>query len=250
MSLHDDEPTLSEEDGVRYLHFGTEWVQGAMQIDSPNKLILDYTRQMMAWLLFVQPQAHDRVVMLGLGAASLLRYTLKHTPAQVHTIERNPQVTAICRAYFRLPASERSTIIHDDAERWVRDPANARLSSALLVDLYDAQAEGPVCDSIEFYQGCRRVLTDTGVAVINLFGRHASYQHNIDNIYAAFDGRVLHLPQTPAGNTVVLAFNAGAMQHTTAQLLERAHAVSAQFKLPAVRWVRYLLDQPCQASTA
>jgi len=27
--------TLSEEDGVRYLHFGTVWVQGAMRIGRP-----------------------------------------------------------------------------------------------------------------------------------------------------------------------------------------------------------------------
>ena len=28
--------TLSEQDGVRYLHFGTEWVQGAMLIRMPD----------------------------------------------------------------------------------------------------------------------------------------------------------------------------------------------------------------------
>ena len=33
--------TLSEFDGVRYLHFGTEWVQGAMRIRKPNWLELE-----------------------------------------------------------------------------------------------------------------------------------------------------------------------------------------------------------------
>jgi len=39
--------TLSEEDGVRYLHFGTEWIQGGMRIARPWQLELEYQRQML-----------------------------------------------------------------------------------------------------------------------------------------------------------------------------------------------------------
>ena len=42
---------ISEESGIRYLHFGSEWVQGAMRIRKPDALELDYTREMMAGLL-------------------------------------------------------------------------------------------------------------------------------------------------------------------------------------------------------
>ena len=45
--------TLSEADGVRYLHFGTEWVQGAMRLRKPDALELEYAQQMMAWMLFL-----------------------------------------------------------------------------------------------------------------------------------------------------------------------------------------------------
>ena len=44
------EVNLSEHDGVRYLHLGTEWVQGSMRIDAPFELDLDYVQRMMAWL--------------------------------------------------------------------------------------------------------------------------------------------------------------------------------------------------------
>jgi hypothetical protein len=40
--------TLSEFQGVRYLHFGSEWVQGAMRLSRPDELVLSYVRQMMA----------------------------------------------------------------------------------------------------------------------------------------------------------------------------------------------------------
>lgn len=243
MPYRDDSPTLSEFDGVRYLHFGTKWVQGAMQIARPNDLFVDYTRQMMAWLLFVDPQPDDDIGILGLGAGSLLKYTLKHTPSRVETVEWNEQVTAICRAYFRLPDSDRSVITHEDARDWVRHDHNTGRFSVLMVDLYDAQAQGPVCSSFDFYAGCHRVLKDDGVVVANLFGNHASFPDNIDNIQQAFGNRVLKLPQTSAGNCIVLAFGTSALQQTTAGLLARADHVEQQFKLPAVLWARALLDQ-------
>lgn len=243
MSYHDDSPTLSEFDGIRYLHFGTKWVQGAMQINRPAKLVLDYTQQMMAWLLFMDPQPDDQVGILGLGAGSLLRYTLKRTPVHVETVEWNPQVTAMCRAYFRLPDSDLSVITHADAGDWVHEPCNRNRFSALMVDLYDAQAEGPVRGSSEFYEGCHQVLNDAGILVVNLFGNHNSFPYNIQNIQHAFGARVLQLPQTVAGNRIVLAFGDSALQQTTADLLDRAHHVSDRYKLPAVKWARALLDQ-------
>ena len=38
---------VSEEAGVRYLHFGSRWVQGAMRVQRPWALELEYTREML-----------------------------------------------------------------------------------------------------------------------------------------------------------------------------------------------------------
>ena len=64
--------TFSEEGGVRFLHFGTEWVQGAMRLRKPDHIELEYAQQMMAWLLFIETPA--RIVQLGLGAAALTKF--------------------------------------------------------------------------------------------------------------------------------------------------------------------------------
>lgn len=63
--------TLSESDGVRYLHFGTEWIQGAMRLRKPDWIELEYAQQMMAWMLFIDQPAH--IVQLGLGTAALTK---------------------------------------------------------------------------------------------------------------------------------------------------------------------------------
>src|SRR5690606_849156 len=108
-----DEPTLSEEGGIRYLHFGTAWVQGAMRVERPAELVLEYTRQMMAWLLFLEPPREACIGQLGLGAGSLTRFCLKHTASPLAVAEWNPQVTMVCHMYFKLPASPRLSIDHE-----------------------------------------------------------------------------------------------------------------------------------------
>lgn len=238
-----DEPTLSEEGGVRYLHFGTEWVQGAMRLRAPAELVLAYTQQMMAWLLFLEPTRKEEVGILGLGAGALTRFVLKYTQALTVTVEWNPAVTAACRMYFRLPAPARSRVEHCDAAEWVADGRNAGRCKALMVDLYDGLAQGPVRDSVQFYQDCHRALSDVGVMTVNLFGNHASFPRNVANIRTAFGNRVLQLPEIDEGNRVVLAFKGPALDVTVAQLLLRAQDVEARYRLPAVRWARALLAQ-------
>src|SRR3546814_13149289 len=100
---------------------------------------------------------------------------------------------------------------------------------ALMVDLYDAQAQGPVRDSLEFYQGCHRALADTGVMTVTLFGNHASFPPNLKNIRKAFNGRVLELPDIDAGNRVVLAFKSPVLDLSTAKCLDRASAVESVY---------------------
>ncbi|ARP87261.1 spermidine synthase [Bordetella genomosp. 9] len=238
-----DIPTLSESDGVRYLHFDSPWIQGAMRIADPAELVLEYTGQMMAWLLFMEPPREGAIGLLGLGAGSLARFCVKHTRSSVVAVEWNPRVTAICHAFFRLPGPSRLTVEEADAGAWVSDPANAGRCPILMVDLYDAQARGPVRDSVRFYRDCRRVLGDTGVLAVNLFGEHASFPRNIENLAEAFDGRLALLPEIDAGNRIVLAFSGPPMDVPVEALLERAAVVEATYRLPARRWARSLAGQ-------
>jgi len=214
-----------------------------MRVTKPSELVLAYTQQMMAWLLFVAPKRSDTIAMLGLGAGSLLRFTLRHTVSQAETVEWDPQVTAACRAWFRLPENARSRITHADAGDWVLSPQNHGRFLALMVDLYDADAQGPVRDSLAFYQGCRDALADVGVVSVNLFGNHDSFGRNLEHLHAAFDGRILELPEVDEGNRVVLALKGPPVTISLAQWLDRARAVQTRFGLPAQQWARALLRQ-------
>lgn len=248
-SAPSDVPTLSEHDGVRYLHFGTEWIQGAMDVRKPSDLVLAYTRQMMAWLLFLQPRRDSQVGILGLGAGSLLRFVLRHTAGTAVTVEWNPDVVAVCRTYFRLPGSARSVIDVCDAESWLTRPGNVGRYLALMVDLYDGQTQGPVRESLDFYTDCFHALGETGVMTVNLFGNHPSFARNLKNIRQAFGGRVLTLPEVDEGNLVVLAFKGPVLEVPVRRLIDRAAEVEAACGLPARRWAKALLSHRARAGT-
>ena len=93
---------FSELGGYRYLHFGSEWVQGGMQINRPYRLALEYQQSMMALALF---EPHPReILQLGLGAAGFAKFTWKYLPeAKTTVVEIYEDVYMACRMWFNLP---------------------------------------------------------------------------------------------------------------------------------------------------
>ncbi len=229
--------TFSEEDGVRYLHFGTEWIQGAMRLARPDAIELEYAQQMMAWSLFVERPA--AIAQLGLGAAALTKFCHRRYPqARVTAVELNPAVIVAARSMFGLPDDDaRLAVLNADAETYVEDPSNHGSLDALQIDLYDATARGPVLESEAFYAACRACLRSPGMVTVNLFGVHASFARNLRALRAAFDGRVVALPEVHDGNRVALAFNGPPLTVRWTALSERAMVVAKALRLPASTWV-------------
>lgn len=240
----EDDPaiTLSEEAGVRYLHFGSPWVQGAMRIARPYAIEIDYVRDMMAWLLFLAPP--ERILQLGLGAAALTKYCWhRHRGSRVTAVERSEAVIASARRDFALPADDaRLKVVHADAGEFVARPSQRSRYGVIQVDLYDRLARGPVIDSLAFYRRCRSALAPSGVLVVNLFGEHDSYQRSIERIGQVFEGRLLALPPVPAGNVVLLAFQGPPLRVAWAALRRRAGELE-RAGLPARRWLDALRGQ-------
>jgi spermidine synthase len=223
----------SEEGGVRFLHFGSEWVQGAMRIARPYALELEYTREMMGCLLLrPAPDWPRHVLQVGLGAASLAKFWHRHRPAARQTIlEINPAVVAMAQAAFKLPHDPaRLSIEIADAVAWMRERAAARGAprvDCLMVDGYDQHARFGALGSAAFYADCRARLTRRGLLVQNLFGRSRGYARQVDSLREVFDGRVLALDPVEGGNAIAFAWvgeapvlDAATLQHHAAELRE------------------------------
>jgi spermidine synthase len=241
--------TFSEEKGVRFLHFGTWWVQGAMRIDDPDYIELEYAQQMMAGLLFLDPNdkrlnkdIHKQpfhMVQLGLGTGALTKFAHKHFPkAKVTAVDLNPAVIVAARVMFNLPAPNMNLeILQGDALKYVTYKKHQESVDLLQVDLYDATARGPVLSSSEFYQGCYDSLKSPGVMTVNLFGNHKSFKTNIKNICDAFDNRVMVFQQVHDCNVVVVAFKGPHLEVDWKDVKARAEYLEKKFRLPTKAWV-------------
>lgn len=232
--------TISEADGVRCLHLGTEWVQGAMRIGRPRVLELEYIQRMMVWLLLrpVDAVEHGHAVQLGLGAAAITRFTHQVLRMRTTVIELNPSVIQACRIWFHLPADDaRLRVVQGDAGDWIaRAPAES--IDALCVDIYDQEAAAPALDDDAFYAACRTALAEGGVMTVNLFGRDAVPARSGGRIARAFGAdQVWQLAPTREGNTIVVA-GRGVVVPDGAGLIARADDIQARWKLPARKWLR------------
>lgn len=237
------EVSLSESDGIRYLHLGTPWIQGTMTIKKPFAIELEYVQRMMAWLLFVEGTSVQRrqSLQLGMGSAAITKSCYKVLGMTTAVIEINPAVIATCRQWFKLPPdNNRLCVVLADAAQEIQAPRWLGAVDALAVDVYDHEAASPVLDSVSFYADCRSTLTDDGAMTANLFGRNNSYKNSLEKIQTAFGADCVWAFQpTREGNTVVLAFRT-APRVDPDVMARRADSIESRWELPAKKWLKML----------
>ena len=190
---------------MRYLHFGSELVQGAMRIARPYALELEYTREMMLPLLLRRAREWPRsVLQVGLGAASITRFLHRHYPAaRVVVVEIDPRVVATAREFFRLPdESPRLRIAIGDGHEFISGREEA--FDFIVVDGFDERGRTGTLDTTAFYRAARQALRAGGMMSANMLTRRRSVAASEQRMREAFGANVLVLPPPEAGNTVAV----------------------------------------------
>jgi spermidine synthase len=194
-------PFVRETRFYKSLHFSELEAQSRMMKQEPDRLVLDYTRTMMAFLLFnSQP---DRIAMLGLGGGSLAKFCYRElSHSRIDVVEINAHVVALRKA-FQVPADDERFHIHlDDGARYLRTSRES--INVLLVDAYTRHGIPAHLASVEFYESCQRVLHDNGVIVLNLYCKDADV--HIDRMRRSFGDSVFAVDEEDGTNRVVFAF--------------------------------------------
>ena len=217
---------ISEQHGVRYLHFGSELVQGAMRIARPWSLELEYTREMMLPLLLRPARWPGSVLQIGLGTGSVTKFLHRHrSRAKITVVEILPVVEAAARQYFKVPGDSPRLRI-EIAEGHDYLASARRIVDFVVVDGFDGEGRAGMLNTAPFYANCRGCLADGGMAAINLIDRGGGVKGSIERLRAAFDGQVLVLPRQEGGNTIALA-SAGEMAFPASEVL---HAAARKLK--------------------
>ena len=137
----------------RRLHFTSDATQSAMLFSDPDALIAQYTRKMMAFLLFNPNPCH--IVMIGLGGGSLAKFCYRHLPrARITVVEVDAAVIAL-REEFCIPDDDdRFRVVHDEGARFLErleEPMDV-----LLIDAFDAEGIALSLAKPGFYSSASR----------------------------------------------------------------------------------------------
>ena len=236
---------IREAKGIRSLHFGSDWVQGAMRIKRPWDLELVYTREMMAALILLPswPEMPRHVLQIGLGAASLTRFIYRHLPeARQVIVERSAAVVAAARQGFCLPLeSDRLRIEVADGAQWMATAEEA--FDLILVDGFDADGRSGDLESLAFYRHCRLRLAPGGLLVCNLLSRNPNFLQTCLVLDDAFDGHSRLLPPSPDGNVIAVSAAAKTVSLDEFVLNERVAYLEKHIGLDLKPLVERLLEQ-------
>jgi spermidine synthase len=173
-----------------------------MDLDRPDALILDYTRAMMAFALFV-PQPRD-ILMVGLGGGSLAKFCYRHFPeARITVIELRADVIAVREQFMVPPDDARFRVIHADATRYI--DAHPDSADVILVDAFNEIGLPAEVASARFYGSCRKALRDGGVLVKNVFSYDPAYKPILARLGLIFDGRLCWLHGVAGNNRLLFA---------------------------------------------
>jgi spermidine synthase len=214
---------VSEEAGVRFLHFGSDWIQGAMRLKKPFALELEYTREMLACLLWRDWRDWPRdVLLIGLGAGSLVKFLYHRLPAtRLHVVEIDPRMPPFARTHFGVPGdSGRIAIEIADGARFVAE--SALRFDLILVDGFDHRAKAGALDTSAFYRSCRERLAPNGIMATNLFGNRRGFETSVKRIAKAFDANMFVLPPGVMSNVIAFGFHSAETELALADLKERA----------------------------
>lgn len=125
-------------------------------------LALAYARWMMAALA---GQERHRLAQLGGGLLMLARAIAARWPGTEQVVvESEPALVSLIHSHFPPPAGV--TVIEGDARSWLASAAPDS-QDAILVDVFHDGRIPPPFSSIELASDARRVMTDSGLLVIN-----------------------------------------------------------------------------------
>jgi spermidine synthase len=229
---------ISEQNGYRTLHFGSEWVQGRMRISRPAELALGYAQEMTAPLLFVPPA--KTVYVAGLGVGGLPRWALAQwgeTLKKLDIVELRADVIALASHAFPLPLDDaRVKMTLGDAAKEIASRGASTLDW-VWVDCYDGNGRVGALESADFYAEAHRALKKNGVFVANMWSNVPRYYAGLRRLSKLFGHNIMLLPSVATENVIVMASKTPFPSLETETMRKHAKALTKHYKMPFDRWI-------------
>jgi spermidine synthase len=239
---HKSSIAVSDSRGLRTLHVGGDAIQSSMRLDDPFALALDYTRCMMAFLLF--HPAPREALMIGLGGGSLAKFFHRRLRAtRVRVVELDERVVRAARTQFALPPDDARLAVEigDGA-----DALSPECCDVLVVDAYHDEEHVQKLASAQFYDAAYLALAEPGALVVNFMDDDPKFDQYMRRLELAFGGAVLAMKALYDPNIIVFALKGLPVRLGWDALRRRAGQLESRLDLPFVRYVSRLRGMnPC-----
>ncbi|MDU4698610.1 MAG: fused MFS/spermidine synthase [Paenibacillus sp.] len=166
ISVYETDELYGERGLFRVLQFASEAVQGAMDMNRPERIILEYPRAMLH-LLQHQVPLLDRVFIIGQGAGTLASHL---SGCGVIVAEIDPLVAEISRTYFGYTGD---SVRIGDGRSLLEEEKPGSLDG-IIIDAFSEQGTPAHLTSLGFFRLAAERLDPEGLLLLNVFGRGAN----------------------------------------------------------------------------
>ncbi len=221
--------------GTIDLRFASGVAQSRMRRNAPDLLVVDYTRTMLAALLW-QPSPQC----IGLGGGSQAKFLYRHLPqVRIEALEISSAVLAL-RERFHVPRDDsRFSVVQADAAEYL--PAHPARYDLLLVDAYDARGIPAALGTPAFHAACQAALRDGGALATNLYCDDHSV--HFARLRAAFQGQAMLFDEPRQSNRVAFAWKGTPARRSAEVVLGAMPAAAGAQLRTAFRRVQVALEK-------
>ncbi len=200
---------ISEENGKRcmrfMLHDTATHNQSCRYLADNKKLVFDYTKMVIAGVLFKSDA--KKVLVVGLGGGTLPTVISELLPqAKITTVEIDDAVVRSARNYFSFQETDRNNVVIEDARIWIKRAAKRDEKFDLVIlDAFNGDYIPEHLMTREFLIEVKSLLNKQGLVLANTFSSSKLYHSESVTYQSVFAG--LRMMKSPKGNRVLLAAN-------------------------------------------
>jgi len=220
---------IIEKGDCRSLYFGGNVLQSTMSISVPHRLVLSYTRFMMATLLFFNPPR--RALVIGVGAGSLIRFVHHHFPScTIDGVDFSSHILRLARGYFNLPDSGGIKLHCGDGHDFLAS-SSIKPYDLILIDAFDHKGMAPSIYCSDFFEQCFDHLAEAGIVSLNMWSGSDAKMDRVKIDLKRYFGSCITLPVPERGNVICLAGKNKNMGAEMEQDYTELSRMSAEFSI-------------------
>ncbi len=216
--------------GVRSLLFAKEGaLQSVGKATDPDFLSLAYLKTAFVGLGFVEkPQ---RVLVVGLGGASIPRFLHRHYPAmQIDCAELDPEVISVAKRFFGFVEDNQMRAFAGDGRKFIEEVKKPY--DVIFLDAFGADSIPYRLATREFLVAVRKALTRDGIAVGNIWSRSSNPLYDsMVRTYQDVFAELYLFTVAGSGNRILVGMSRKAV-FTREEIVSRTTALAMRDQFP------------------